>query len=397
MLFKSKRKAAYDASAAAALIAIIGALIVLYILFIPPEERDKILGEDENGISDEETEEGIKILLSESPKRLIPSEKVEFEQDFTPININVDEEGIELKSIDSLYASRSIVSNKQAEFEFEVIDLENVKAALLNFVVEESQGRLTIVLNDKEIFNKEIVTPNINPVDLKGALVQGNNKVEFIVSSPGAAIWRTNSYSLTDVLITADMLRRDAQKSELTFVVDSSERENLKRVKLHFLPECEESKAGALSVLINNYNLYSAVPECSIPHKPLQFLPERLVIGENRLIFSTTKSWYMIDNIRLTSDLKDITVPVYYFELDDDEFKDVEDEDANVTLYMRFADDDEEKVADISINNHILRLDQEEIDYNVTINNYVEKGNNAIKIEVEKLIDIVELKVKLES
>ena len=42
MLFKLKRKGAYtDAASAAALIAIIGALIVLYILFLHPEERAK--------------------------------------------------------------------------------------------------------------------------------------------------------------------------------------------------------------------------------------------------------------------------------------------------------------------------------------------------------------------
>ena len=72
MLFKSK-KGKNEASAAAALIAIVAALIVLYILFIPPEERQKILEEVEEGKVHVPKETNL--LLSEAPKRLLPPEK----------------------------------------------------------------------------------------------------------------------------------------------------------------------------------------------------------------------------------------------------------------------------------------------------------------------------------
>jgi len=395
MLFKSKRGKAPDASAAAAFIAIIAALIVLYILVLPPEEREEILGED--GEVDEAVEEEKAILLSVSPKRISPPEEKEFEQDLPTVNIQVGEEGVELKRIDSLYIKRSLFTSKDYGINFNIGNLRDIRRALLNFYVEEGKGRLVILLNDQEIFNREIEKGNIAPIEIKEKLVEGINSIEFKASSPGAIFWRTNEYSLDNILITSDVLRKEAQESTLTFVVSGEEKANLERVKLRFLPECDELKSGALSIELNNFLLYSAVPDCGVPNRAIEFVPDRLVAGENRLVFKTTKGWYLVDEIKMTSELREAIAPIYYFELEANEYQDVIDEDANVTFYMRFADDVTRKVADITINNHLLRLDQTEVEYNETIDDWVTRGNNAIKIEPDEVLDIVELKVKLES
>jgi hypothetical protein len=397
-MFKLKKKgAAPDASAAAALIAIIGFLIVLYILFIPPEEREKIL-EDEDEIDGREAEEISKILLSESPQRLFPAEKREFEQDFSAVNIYVGEEGMELKKVDSLYIYRTLFTKRKINVSFNVVDLPNIKDALLNFYVEEGKGRLMINLNGKEVFNKKIKKGNIDPIDLVGKLVEGENSLEFEVSSPGLLFFRRNRYSLDEILVTADVLRKDTQESILSFIVDSAEKDNMRKVKLRYLPECVEQNVGPLTISINDELLHSAVPaDCNILARPIEFLPDKLLVGQNELKFSTTDGWYLIDNIRLTSELKEVIIPVYYFEIEEEDYELVIDDEANVTLYMKFVDDVSEKVADITINNHLMRLDQEEMEFNETINKLVEEGNNAIKIEPEEVLDIVELKVLLES
>jgi len=396
MFFKSKKGVEVSASAAAALIAIIGALIVLYILFLPPEERAKILEETEEqgGVSGEEE---LTLLLTESPKRLLPVEKKEFEKLFPSVNIYVGEKGIKLKEVDSLYVSRSLFSSEKANITFEISDLENTKNSLLNFFVEKGAGRLAINLNGKEVFNREIEAGNINPINLKERLVQGINTLEFKVSSPGAVFWKTNEYSLSDILITADVISLETQKSTLTFVVGADEKDNLEDLKLRFLPECKVQEAGTLSISVNNYEIYSGIPDCGSPNRPLELTPERLVAGENELKFITNKGWYLIDQLKLTAGLKELIVPVYYFELDKDEFKRVDNKTANVTLYMKFVDDTSQKVADIFVNNHAMRLDQTEIEYNETINNYVEQGNNALKIEPEEVLDVVKLEVRFEK
>ena len=64
---------------------------------------------------------------------------------------------------------------------------------------------------------------------------------------------------------------------------------------------------------------------------------------------------------------------------------------------MEFVDDVELKQADMTVNGDLLRLDQEEMRYSEQLNKYVEEGTNSLKIEPEETIDVVELKVQLET
>ncbi len=389
-------KKSQAASAAATLIAIIAGLIVLYILFLPPADREELLEGEDADDDDDVAEENISIILSEAPKRLFPLTEAEFEQEFPTVIIYVGEEGIELKKVDTIYISKSLFKEKKDNVTFEILDLANTKDILLNFEINKAEERLIIKLNGHEIYNAEVET-SIEPIELKEYLKQGINVLEFSVSSPGASFWATNEYSLEKILITAEVIRRETQESELTFVIDPTERDNLKKVKLHFYASCKLLDVGKLDILINNYKLYSAVPDCGSAQRPIEFAPERLVTGENRIIFATDKGRYLIDNIKLSSELKKITAPIYYFELNQTQMDQIDNNTLDASLYMRFADDTTDKEADIFVNNHAIRLDQTDIEFEEEIDNYVEEGNNAIKIEPEEILDIVELKVVLEE
>ena len=158
MLFKSKKAKAPDASAAAALIAVIALFIVLYVLLLPPEERQKILEEAEEGgvtPSEAEAEEETNILLSESPGRLVPLATAEFEKDLPTVNIQVGEEGVELKKVNSIYIKKSLFSSKEYSMDFKIANLNDIRNALLNFIIKKGEGRLIIELNNQEIFNRE--------------------------------------------------------------------------------------------------------------------------------------------------------------------------------------------------------------------------------------------------
>ena len=71
----------------------------------------------------------------------------------------------------------------------------------------------------------------------------------------------------------------------------------------------------------------------------------------------------------------------------------VRDDKANVTLSMRFIDDEEEKESDIKVNGNRLVLSQTGIEYKKNIDDFVEEGNNALKIEPIEAFDVVELQV----
>jgi hypothetical protein len=392
---KSK-KGQMGATSAATLIAIIAGLIVLYILVLPPAEREKLLegNATEDGEDIGEVKE-VKTLLSINPGRLDYLAQKEIEHIIPSVNLNIITEAVVLKEVDSIYVKRALFSEEKSNISFSIEDLENTEDVLLNFIATRRSGRLIIKLNGREIFNRELGTYNIEPIKLKEHL-QNFNVLEFTASSPDAAFWRTNEYLLENIIITSNIIKRGGQESKNIFIVSSSEKANLEKAILRFSPECITGLVGPLNVWINNYNIYSAVPDCGALSPPIDVPEYYLVSGENRLIFRTSEGNYLIDHIKVTSKLKKIEYPVYYFEVTEKQYEKIEDEKANVTFNMRFVDDIERKIARIIINGHMISLDQYDIDFEDEITSWIEEGNNAIKIEPQKTIDVVELEVVYE-
>lgn len=382
-----------QAQAASTLIAIIAALIVLYILFIPPAERQKILeGEDYVGVNGDGNG-NITLFELDAPRVFSPEKEKKFEKDFPNVNLLLLEEGTALKSVDSLYTSRTIFSESVATTSFEIENLDDTKSVLLNFLVKDSKGRLIIKLNGNEVFNREIETININPIELKEFLREGANTLDFSVSSPGGLFWRKNRYALEDVMITGDVTRREGQEASLKFILTSAEKSNIEKARLRFWPSCKIGDVGALSVYFNGNVLYSAIPDCNNPVMPIEFSPEYFVVGENVLRFSTTKGRYLIEQIKISSTMPSDKLPTYYFQITRERYDMVKDEDADVILYMRFVDDEEMKEADIRINGYLTAVTQEEREFQLNINDFVEEGNNAIKIEPIESLEVVEMRV----
>jgi len=378
-----------QAGAAATLIAIIAALIVIYILVIPPAERQKILEGDDGTI------EGIESILFDldNPKSFLEKSDRSLEKNLPNVNLFLYQEGSLLKSLDSLYASRSLFSESKGTMTFKLDDLENTENLLLNFITTQRKGRLSISLNGVQIFNKELTTSNIAPIKLKDNLKSGTNILEFSVSSPGVKFWRNNVYSLADISITADVTRKEAQDATVSFVITSSEKSNMEKSKLRFIPNCDVGKVGNLDVWLNNRNLFSGVPDCNSPIFPIEFSPDYLSIGENTLKFRTIKGRYLLDQIRITSQLEGAELPIYYFQLTDDQYDEVSKQTSKVEIKMRFTDSEDLKEADVAVNGNLMLISQREIEYTKDISNLVKKGNNALKIEPIKTLDVAELQV----
>ncbi|MBD3249708.1 hypothetical protein GF336_06710 [Candidatus Woesearchaeota archaeon] len=392
-----RKKSQASGASAATLVAIIAGLIVLYVLFIPPSEREAILedGDDSNGDSDDDGE-NISILL-ETPGRLEPQGIDQVEHNIPSMNLRIQEEASVLKTRENLDVRRALFRDEKENVSFQISNLEDTEDVLLSFTVDSKQGsgNLMINLNGQEVYDNEIAATNIPPISLEGYL-QENNDLEFSVSSPGALFWRTNKYALEDVKITANIIQREAQESRSTFIVKEFEKDNAERVKIKFVPLCEQEIVKKLNVWLNNYQLYSAVPECRLSVN-LEASPDYLVEGENTLRFKTEGGYYTIEQIRVLTDLKEIEYPIYYFQLDSDEYSDIADKEKDIWIKIRFAEADSEKEGKVIINGNKQHIMQEEISYTLDISEFVEQGNNAVKIEPEETMDIAQLEVVLEE
>lgn len=323
MKINSKRAQA-TGSSAAVLILIIAALVVIYVLVLPPAEREQILGGQSTqppvSVATTETEQN-ETLLMESPGRLDYLKETEIEHVLPAVNLYSTTQSTLLKKVDSVYVKSGWLDKQSRNISFSIEDLNFLTNGLLGFNVQQiGKGRLIIKLNGNEILNREITTSLMDPIELPSDFLQTENSLEFSVSGVGAKFWTTNEYTLNNMRITADVTDVSSQEARLTFIVTSTEKENVQRLFVKFFPDCNIKEVGRLDVSLNNHQIFSAVPDCGLL-RPLNVDTHFLFSGENELTFRGAKGAYLIDQISIKSELTEPTHPVYYFDLDEDLFK----------------------------------------------------------------------------
>lgn len=305
---------------AAVLVALIGLFIVLYILNIPPEARRELLAKgtitDAPGPAGVAGPDGLgvsNLLLSETPGRVDYTDQEIVEHSLGSLSLFSASEAEVLKEVAELRIRKAVFEEKFDTIYFEVDDPEQAKNALLNFFVEEGRGILTVKHNGNVIFSKEIVG-TVEPIKLTDLAKE--NSIEFSVSSPGIAFWKSHEYVLNRVLVTADVKDISRQQSRALFVVNQEEKAIGRLSRLRFTPECRVNAVGKLTVLLNGELLFSGIPDCGTVNVK-EFLPGRFVVGENVLTFEASEGAYLLDQITLVTFLDEPREVVYYFNLDE--------------------------------------------------------------------------------
>ena len=384
------KQKAQSGTGAAVLVVIIAALIVLYILFLPPADREAILGGQDGGGASANT-----TLLLESPGRLDYLPQKDVEHVLPSVNLYSTTNALLLESSPSAFIKNAWLDKSFKSLNFTIDDPANTKNVLLSFSIRSFQGRLVVLLNGHEIYNSEITSLVMPPIELPQHLLREQNYLEIQVSGVGAAFWRTNFYDLENIKITADITDVSTREAKLSFVVTETERNNVVRAKLKFFPDCDPLSAGVLKVYINNHEIYSSVPDCGVL-RPLEFSPHYLLNGENVLLFTTDRGAYLVDNINLKSELKEVTFPTFYFTLDQETFDALLSGSRNVVMHLEFSNDVDMKKAEVFINGHLRGFDTREVSFSLVLNPFVRKGNNVIEIKPKTTLDIVNIRVVTE-
>jgi hypothetical protein len=389
----SNKKAQADANAAAALVAILALLIIFYLLFIPPELRDQILEGNEStsgtsGVSGNES------LLLATPGTLTPIDTKDIEHSIGAVYLFAKENSKTLESRSSTYVKSTLFSKQKANMTFEVVDLENTDHTLLTFKATTlSKGRLTIRLNGNEIYNSIITKENVDPITLnKANLIQGKNTLEFETNTVGWMFWRVHEYGLESLQISADITDVTQQRSQNTFIVSATEKNNVERTILRFSPECDVAKVGKLDIEINGHSVYSTLPDCGA-HVVIEFTPDILREGENIILFKTEKGNYLVDMAKITSELKQITQPVFYFDVAQSVLNDMKAGSYKVYLQMTFLDNKDRKTGKLNVNGHETNIYQTEKEYSREITDWLVEGSNAVKITPDDQMEVLKLQV----
>lgn len=380
---------------AAILVAIIAAVIIIYILFLPTEDRKELLEEKGPYEKEEEGEEKI-VLLSENVGRLDPVGRVK-DKDIPNVNIFETTNSKVLDNINPIYIRNGWFDKRIKIITLYIDNLENIDNVVLSFSAPKRKGVLSIKLNGELIYEYAITSLNVEPIKLKKSLLREDNELEFSVSGVGAKFWTTNEYALEDVKIIGDITDLSRQESQNVFTLTDTEYQNLEKAEIRFIPYCSSvATVGVLDVFINNRDIFSAVPVCNDMYK--QEIPiSALSAGQNKVIFKTSKGSYSVEQIKLSFKEKDTPEAVYYFEVNSTTYKDITDNEYDAFIRIEFVDDENTKKADLNINDHLVRIDQKKKTYEKNINSWIEEGNNFIKITPKTTLDIVELNIELDE
>ena len=396
MIAENKRG---QAAGAAVLITVIAGLLIMFIILIPPQDRADLLGEDTPGShsSTDEIEDALieENLLIENPGRIDYLAQKELEHPLPVVNIYTKTESKVLAEKNVANTKEAVFTNEVANFNFNVPSLENSESFLLSFNINAAKGNLIISLNGEDIFNSPILEGNVQPIKLPKNLLKDVNELIFSSSSPGLAFWATNEANLDQIKIVADVTSVEAQSSKNIFLVSETEKKNIEKVILKFQPNCNQEDVGKLIISINGNEIYNALPECDLKMVPIEFSADLVYQGENEVIFSTNKGTYLLSHILIKSDLKELDFPTYYFELSQEQYESVKDNNLRVRLEMNFVDLIVNKEGEVIFNGHSDHFDTKEISYVADSSDDIVKGNNAIKIQPKKTLDVREIKVDL--
>lgn len=376
-------------------------LIILYIVFLPSEERVQILGEDpalryggSGGIPGAGPGVDGDVLLREHPGRMDYLAQREVEHAIPTVNLYTTTAATQLKALKALYVKHGWFDESQTNFTFSVQDIPQTNKVLLTFNRKEGEGRLVILLNGILIFQDELTAYNIDPIELPKDLLQQHNQVLFAVDGVSWKFWRTNEYRLQDVTVTADVTDASTTAAREVFLVTATERENAERAALRFFPDCVPGKVGALTVSMNSHPLFSGVPDCGVL-RSMEISPAYFIAGENSLEFRTERGVYLIDQVSIRTELKSVTYPSYYFDVDahvDTALR----SGSRAVLSLDFIDDVNTKSAQVFVNGRAFAVSTRDREWWTTITQYLQPGTNAITIIPRSTLDIVNLEVVLE-
>ena len=392
-----RRRGQSQAPHAANLILVIILLLSLYIMFVPPSERARILeGTEPSDDGDTGTGGGQTLnsstLLAVHPGRLSYLQDTEFEHVVPSFYLYSSTESVVLKDLNAVYVSSSAFGQTRSRnVTLSLDDVASLKNVLLTFEAETARGVLTIVLNGEVIYENEIVSQVVEPIRLSEASLKEENELSFSVSSPGWRFWQPNEYRLEKVRIVGDRTDLSKQQSTNIFYISPEEASNVQSATLSFLPKCENP--GPLQVLVNGNIVFSNVPDCNSQNR-LQFNPQQLFQGSNNVVFAADSGSYLLEQIKVSTKLREDASVVYHFDINSSQMSKLRLGTKHVTLKLEFVDSGKEQEGELVVNGHRSGFFTRDRVFEKRIDAYVQEGGNAIRLVPKTTMDVANLVVK---
>lgn len=387
---------AQNASGAATLVAAIAALIVAYLLFIPPGDRQQLIGDSSIGGQGGQGGGGRvlpeQILLLQEPLgKVFSGSSDNIEHTIPSIKVFTRTGAGEIKQVDSLFVQRGAFEDKMKRIQFS-LDPGLTHDVLLSFNVDDHNGRLIILLNGHEILNSELSDGSAEPIMLDSDYLQTENVLEFRCSSPGAMFWRVNSYELSEILISGQLTDVRQSFGEQHFSISQDEFESLKSAELKFRPNCDRHAIGDLQVLVNRMRVYEGLPQCNAVNT-IEVAKSILMPEDNAIAFRSLHGVYEINNIKLETELAEPVDPVLYFEVPYQVYELLGDMGAYLTITFP---DEGTKSGIITLNGRKANFRTSDSYYRTHVTSFIKEGTNSIKVKPGSgTLEVTEVRIEM--
>src|SRR3989344_1117638 len=190
-------KKAQSGGSIAVLVLLIAMFIGVYILLIPPEDREKLLNQTNSLNESNIGKSSSLILLSEDIGILKPLKTDSVKHDIDSVSLFVKEEPKTEDLTNTLSVENGFFGESSHSLLFNADDITNLKDATLFFFVNEGDGDLIITLNGQIVHSSE--TDGLKNIVLPKNYIRENNELRFKVSRPRINFFGKNRYELSDV------------------------------------------------------------------------------------------------------------------------------------------------------------------------------------------------------
>lgn len=389
-----------DAAAELATFVILMALfIILYIVLLPPGDRDVLLNQttststSASGIA---VPEGAKVILSESPGMVYSYSKNIQTIKLEPIHLYEKDETTQFNLVKSLSVSRNILKDGYKNIMFSMDNMDKLSSAKLFMAVSESRGMLSIKLNGHDIY-QGVLTSEQLPIDLPKEYLQASNTLSLSVSMPSfSQFYKSNYYLLQDVKLIKTYSVQNTEVSRAFFV--DTEAGTVKKATLGYIVNCNALEPrGSLTINVNSRLVSKDTVFCDF-HEEIKLPLDTDSLsadGRNRVSFSIDKGDYNLDQAAIKVETGKSTYPAYTFDIDSDNYQSIKDGSKKLFLKFKFRDSGRKKAL-VSVQDSEFSFDTSASEYSKDISAMVDDGANYVKIVPKEDFEIVNMKVMLQ-
>ena len=381
-------KKAQSAVEVSVLIFLIGVAMVGYIILLPAEEREDLLGTSSSS-EESSTEEGSETLLSESPGQVSAEKSSTQTRSFEPMRLYSNTESNSRPLVSSLSVSRNILQNNYKSIGFDIDSLDTLEDLQLLFLITDSKGDISVSLNDHLLF-EGVLTSNELPLDLPLDYLEESDNEIRLSSRFTWNIFSPNYYLLQDVQIIEGYTLADTEASR-TFSVD--EPSEVSSAMLTYFITCNADEEGILTITLNAHEVFSDRIFCEYLHERELSLDEDNLQTSNSLKFEITEGDYNIEEAEVSLKSRTKDYPSFHFDIDSDLYEQINSGEKDVYLKMTFSDSVSEKSGTILVQEYSFDFDTEDDSYEKKISSYIDDGSNSISLEASEDFEIDNLKV----